>query len=275
MNRRKKVTFSNGPRRRIKLSPTPQFEGHFDTIEGLCARGWAVDLAQLANEVRIEIVEGETVVAQGSAVIKRPDVMEAGYLKEDCGFQIELPNVLADGREHTLVARPVGSPNPLKGSILFALSRNVITAEITHLEDAALVGWITVLRPGTTYLILLADGEQCHVFEVATEHEQQCGRFEVPLPVRLLDGRPHWFRLINNDSSALVAQMAFITPYVLTPEIALQRYTHTFPALLSVASSLRFESLQAQLANAPKWLRGQSVTAQAVITEAEWFAQLQ
>lgn len=274
MNGRKTVTSSHVPRRRSRLSPTPQFEGHFDMIEGLCALGWAIDLAQPANEVRIEIVEGETVVAQGSAATKRPDVMEAGHPREDCGFQIELPNVLADGREHTLVARPVGSPNPLKGSFLFTLNRNVVTAEITHLENAALVGWITVSQPGTTYLILLADGEQCRAFEVATEHEQQCNRFEVPLPVRLLDGRPHWFCIIKGDSSALVAQMAFITPYVLTPEIALQRYTQTFPALLSAASSLRFESLQAQLANAPKWLRAQSVTAQAVITEAEWFAQL-
>jgi ribosomal protein S18 acetylase RimI-like enzyme len=83
---------------------SPGYRGHVDATEPLLA-GWVVETARPAAPVALTIaLDGEPWL-HVRADRPRPDVAAAGLGGPHCGFAVELPRHLADGREHRLELR--------------------------------------------------------------------------------------------------------------------------------------------------------------------------
>src|SRR5688572_5817585 len=88
---------------------TPQPDGSFDMIDQGFAFGWALDRANPAARVSVELLDAGRVVAIGQADIRRADLVSGGVGDGGCGFRIALPLELYDGRAHEIAARIHGS----------------------------------------------------------------------------------------------------------------------------------------------------------------------
>ena len=95
-------------------------EGHLDGIgpEGWVG-GWAADLAAPHRPVEIRVLDGDRLLAIGSADRPRDDVKAAGFGIGFSGFSLVLPEDVFDGKPHKLrvLARAAGGIARLLGTI--------------------------------------------------------------------------------------------------------------------------------------------------------------
>lgn len=108
----------------------PGFTGRFERIEEGVAIGWALNLADPASPLEIEIVSREEVIARGLADLPRPDVEAAGLAGRQCGFRLPLPLNAAALTTQPFAARLAGSADILAGSPQRAHANPAITAFI-------------------------------------------------------------------------------------------------------------------------------------------------
>jgi glycosyltransferase involved in cell wall biosynthesis len=99
--------------------PRPGLRGNLDSVRDGNADGWAFDEAAPARRVRIEIWGDGALVAIGEASRERSDLRDAKVGDGSCAFLIPLPASLADGQEHTIVAKVSGSDHNF-GSLKYA-----------------------------------------------------------------------------------------------------------------------------------------------------------
>jgi len=86
-------------------TPTGNYEGHFDYADCGSVGGWVYDLNGPNTHLNIELVDGSTVVATGTAANFRQDLLNAGKGNGEHGFGLTLPASLKNGQNHILSIR--------------------------------------------------------------------------------------------------------------------------------------------------------------------------
>ncbi|MDQ0527584.1 glycosyltransferase family protein [Azospirillum rugosum] len=90
--------------------------GYFDSLRRWEAVGWALDLNAPERPIDLELVVDGKVIGRFTTNVFRPDVKSGHPRAGNCGFRIDTPAFVRDGRPHDAVVRVVGSGNPLNGS---------------------------------------------------------------------------------------------------------------------------------------------------------------
>ncbi len=91
---------------RSATQPWSSVQCVLDEIDGITARGWAIDRDQRSAVVTMQVLIDGDPIGEMACTIDRPDVRHAGHTHgPSCGFAIALPTVYADGRTHRLQFR--------------------------------------------------------------------------------------------------------------------------------------------------------------------------
>ncbi len=95
---------------------SPPYVGVFDTVEGMFAGGWVVNMHNPSEPLEVEaICEGE-VVGSGRADLYRGDVENAGMPTARCGFRFQLERPIATLLNRDIYLRLSGTDQVLVGS---------------------------------------------------------------------------------------------------------------------------------------------------------------
>jgi GT2 family glycosyltransferase len=235
--------------------------------------GWAVDLTDPDTPIGIEVWENECLLVVSKSSFEREDVTAAGYSGAVAGFSIVLPESLRDGAVHMLTVRAAGTEVVLGEIDQFVAPPLVAVRGHIELRGATVTGWVEADEAVVVTTIVEIDGVESQRLALEPPNGGRA-KFAQALPVSLLDGRVHWFRLSRVDPQIRLAETAGFAPFVATPEDALQRYANSFPGALSPAAALRYESLQRQLSDSPAWLARQAGPPAERMDLTAWTAQI-
>src|ERR1700719_770372 len=97
-------------------SPAPPFEGSLDKVEVGTLGGWAWDKTQPNTAIKVEIYDGATLLACGTADGFRADLKSAGKRDGKHAFNYSLPQTLRDGQSHTISVKYFRTDSELPGS---------------------------------------------------------------------------------------------------------------------------------------------------------------
>lgn len=106
------LAFFAGCRRQDK----PIEAGRLDTVDADFIAGWARDKKTPGTPVRVDIYDGETLLASVLADQFREDLKSAGVGDGNFGFSYATPPRMKDGRPHTVRAKISGIGYELPGS---------------------------------------------------------------------------------------------------------------------------------------------------------------
>lgn len=190
---RSQLVLQMGPR----VAPLPSVAGTLDTAGCQGISGWAWDQRRPGRPVYVDVYADGQIVATVLADQLRPDLSAAGIGDGRHGFVVPIPDILKDGAPHRIDALVSGTPNEL------SLSPKTLRCGgyLDRADCSALSGWAWDSgRPDAAITVaLFADGNP--LAEVTADRFRPDlpaagigdGRhaFEVPLPVRLLDGEGH------------------------------------------------------------------------------------
>lgn len=94
----------------VTLEERPsKYVGRIDGIRGSTLVGWALNLHDPDEEVFLEVLKADTVVARVKANIRRDDLVRAGFERRDAGFEMSLPAALTNGERVRLKIRAEGT----------------------------------------------------------------------------------------------------------------------------------------------------------------------
>jgi hypothetical protein len=97
-------------------SPAPQFEGSLDKVEVGSLGGWAWDASRPNVAIKVDVYDGEKLLATTIADGPRGDLKTAGKGDGNHAFNYPLPSSLRDGQSHTISVRYSGTKTDLPGS---------------------------------------------------------------------------------------------------------------------------------------------------------------
>src|SRR6266404_795459 len=94
-----------------------RLQGHINAVDWAAVNGWVWDPNTPGERIRLELVDGETLLVTTTASDRRPELVKLGIGDGGHGFRIEFPNeMLAEGRRHTLHLRCADSGATVPGS---------------------------------------------------------------------------------------------------------------------------------------------------------------
>ncbi len=102
----------------ILPGPDAKVEGVVDGFNAGRISGWAWNSAAPGQPLGVELYDGARFLGRGQADMYRPDLRDAGKRDGACGFAIDLPASLLDGRTHSLQVCVAGHGIELQGSPL-------------------------------------------------------------------------------------------------------------------------------------------------------------
>ncbi|NEX19400.1 glycosyltransferase [Thiorhodococcus mannitoliphagus] len=136
--------------------------GCLDIIQDNHAIGWAFVTDQPGTQTVIEILDGETPIANGCADLLRKDLVEQGFGDGHHGFAIPLPAKTMNARR-PLRARIMQSGEWLEGEHLptAAITTDPLVGNIDGIVDGIVFGWVkqTTDRALPSVVALLDDEE--------------------------------------------------------------------------------------------------------------------
>jgi GT2 family glycosyltransferase len=101
----------------VVIDPHPDLMGRFDTLHGMSAHGWAVDMAHPQRKVIVEAVGPDgAVLGQAPANVYRGDLLGAGLADGLCAFKIDLSAHFERLIGQDIVVRFAGTKLHLPGS---------------------------------------------------------------------------------------------------------------------------------------------------------------
>jgi GT2 family glycosyltransferase len=101
----------------VVIDPRPDLAGRFDTLHGMSAHGWALDLSHPTRKVIVEAVGPDgAVLGSAPANIYRGDLLGAGLADGLCAFKIDLSAHFERLVGQDIVVRFAGSNVHLPGS---------------------------------------------------------------------------------------------------------------------------------------------------------------
>lgn len=116
--------------------PDARIEGVLDGFNVGQLIGWAWNSAAAAHALSVELYDGERFLSRSLADRYRPDLQAAHKRDGACGFALDLPVSLLDGKAHSLHVRVAGHGIELEGSPLSfgQLHISSLTDEMTNLR---------------------------------------------------------------------------------------------------------------------------------------------
>jgi len=228
------------------ISPKEKISGHFDVCEASGITGWVASSIALNKPLEIEVLVDDQLVSRVKADILRPDLQEAGIGDGKHGFWFMLADHFFDGKEHVIKVREFSTGIELIGSPKIFMATSADRCSI-GLEGGALVGWASLsersdkpvpleVREGST-IIGIGQG-------IPVGGDSSIIRFRCPLPISVLDGRPHFFSVCGNSPNVSKGDFAVITPCLFTSESSLREFARDgLKPSLAVAAGYRYESL--------------------------------
>jgi hypothetical protein len=90
--------------------------GSLDLVSADTIGGWAWDEKRPANPVKVDIYDGDILLATVPAVRFRQDLVEVGIGNGRRGFMYATPHGLKDGKDHTIRVKVSGTDTELAGS---------------------------------------------------------------------------------------------------------------------------------------------------------------
>lgn len=196
-------------------------EYNIERVDSTKIVGWAWLPAEPTRRIEIELVDGGAILARTRAEIYRNDLELAGKADGNCGFEIDIPAELRDGRSRTVDLHIAGEADPFyqlknvyfgkANEVVFGLAGVECTVELV--SDTRIVGWAWLpAAPSRRIEIELVEGMRVLArtpadiyrkdLEVAGKRGGRCG-FEFVVPADLRDGRLHpiTLRVAGEDKS--------------------------------------------------------------------------
>ena len=87
----------------------PAYEGYHDITNCSSINGWAWDMHRPDEPVKIEIYEGDTLLATVTADLFRKDLLDAHKGNGKHGFSYPVPPRLKDGKQHSIREKFAGA----------------------------------------------------------------------------------------------------------------------------------------------------------------------
>lgn len=176
--------------------------GRIETFLGVRLAGWAWDAAAPEGAVLLDVLIDGRPWRQIVADRPRPDLADVASVRS--GFAVDLPETMADGRDHTVIVRVAGTELAFAGCPLTfraAAPGQVIGAGLQGMDGATVRGWaFNHARPGEPVALSLAiDGVPAGTavadrfradLAAAGLGRGRCA-FEIPLPMSVCDGLEH------------------------------------------------------------------------------------
>jgi len=99
----------------VPLQSQRKLQGHIDAVDWAAVNGWVWDPNTPGDRIRLELVDGETLLATSIASCHRPELTRLGIGDGGYGFSIEFPGKMCEGH-HTLHLRCADSGAIVPGS---------------------------------------------------------------------------------------------------------------------------------------------------------------
>lgn len=220
--------------------PSSLFQGHVDHFTNGTIRGWAFNLQDISQPVRVHVLIDRQEIMQVLCDTPRGDVRDALELPTDTlGFEFCLPEQFFDHQPHSVALRfPDRSALPLPNidnadilseTVTFpGFVRPEICSFVDGVRDDVLRGWI-IHRPtpyadwqGGMVVSATADGINLgsarangYRADVADslKCDPNCG-FEILLPRHLYDRHPHHFSVVAEPDKTELTGSPFTTSLV-------------------------------------------------------------
>jgi membrane protein involved in D-alanine export len=100
---------------RLTPPPPPAIDWQVEKIDAHEVVGFMWQSSSQGKSLEVDLYVDDVNFMRVKADLDRPDLRDRGYGKGRCGFRLELPWWVRDGRPHTLDIREAASGTPLKG----------------------------------------------------------------------------------------------------------------------------------------------------------------
>ncbi|MCE7070998.1 T9SS type A sorting domain-containing protein [Dyadobacter sp. CY327] len=207
------VLLNNSPK--TVTCATSLYQGTFEAANCNTVEGWAWDKNNPSVVQTVELVEGNTVLATGTASIYKEYLKTLGYGTGNYGFKIALPASLKDGQAHQLGIRLKGSTTLLSGSPkTISCSAKDYAGYFEAADCNTVAGWawdkndinaavvVELLENGTVYATATANIYKEYI-KTAGHGTGKYG-FSIPLPAALKDGKAHQLSIRVQGSTVLL-----------------------------------------------------------------------
>lgn len=205
----------NGNGNGTRNSPAMSVEGSFDAIVGGDACGWAFDHSAPEVPVLVRIIGDGAVLAEGVASIPRADLLAAGIGNGANGFSIPLPSKVWASPPQKIEACAAATGQILRGGPHRLEQDARYTYSVDGVDDGNVCGWLrdAADQRRVTTVELFEDDELIGRALTELPHELGgVGRFAIPLPQRLQDGKAHRFRLGAPEIKIDLGAWSLVTP---------------------------------------------------------------
>ncbi len=232
----------------ITINQAQTIEGYFDRCVTSGLSGWIWNSETPECRLEAEIICDGQLVGRLLADKFRSDLLAAKIGDGKYMFEGSIPEALFDGKQHSIEVREKLTGLILTGSPKLFQASLAKHNDTIRLDGGALVGWAKLPDGVDISCFGLEAVESSHVIAVGQGTPDSAApniiRFHLPLPAVAFDGRPHHFSVRGNNPSLLIGDLVVITPYMLTPEIALRQYAREGlkPALATMAG-FRYQSV--------------------------------
>lgn len=172
----------------IKFNDDEPFEGRYERVSGTTVVGWARKKGNSAP-LEIELVIDDRIVCRGTAdrPIKQPGI------EHPCGFEIDVPRELLDGRRHHIRASVCGAGWPVSGFPQTVAFSPIVRA-VWRVEGGQIVGSVIMAVDEPAQLDIYADGRAVDSFTVQGP-ARETTYFARWIPWILVDGNRHEMRI--------------------------------------------------------------------------------
>lgn len=182
--------------------PVNQYVGRFENADCNFIQGWVWDKNYPNSALTVEIYEGNTVYATGTANVYREALKTAGYGTGKYVFKIPTPAALWDGKSHQLSVRVKGTTSPLPDSPrTLSCSANQFAGSFEWFDCESIKGWAWDKNaPNSAVEVELYEGTTVYASAVANMYRDDLKAngtgtgnygFRIPMPAALKDGRNH------------------------------------------------------------------------------------
>lgn len=189
--------------------------GRIETFLGVRLSGWVWDAAAPADSVLLDVLIDGRLWAQIVADHPRPDL--ANIASDRCGFTADLPEIMVDGQEHSVIVKVVGTELAFTGCPLTfraAAPGQVIGGRLETVDRVTARGWaFNHARPSEPVALSFAVDGVLAGTTIADQFRTDLagaglgkGRcaFEVRLPVSACDGLKHQLSVMATATGQLL-----------------------------------------------------------------------
>lgn len=196
--------------------PQRVLRGSIDKTTSATIEGWAWDAEAPDARIRLELVRGDTVIAEILADRERRDLVKAKIGDGRHAFQFNPPAGLLPEGAHTLTLRCADTGAVMPGApfdVEFSdaeVPKSAFRWSFDGITDQEVVGWIAVSDdPSRHCVVALKEGGRVLARGVASRFRPDlleagigdgCYAFSIDMPLSLLDGAEHLLEIAEEET---------------------------------------------------------------------------